>query len=141
MLTRAGVAKRLKRSIATVRRMEGRELHPWTDSRGVHQFDGGEVEQVARAEHDRDPHGDELAASLADANEGDARRRVERLGLELNEAREACRVASERSAELESQNRELRTTAIEALEMVEVVLGSGTPYEVRHCLCDLRRHR
>ena len=39
MLTRAGVARRLRRSIATVRRMEGHELHPSQDLNGTHWFD------------------------------------------------------------------------------------------------------
>lgn len=42
-----GVAKRLGKSIATVRRMEGIELHPARDERGVHRFDPDEVEAVA----------------------------------------------------------------------------------------------
>lgn len=49
MLTRGGVAKRLGKSIATVRRMEGVELHPVRDERGVHRFDPDEVEQIANA--------------------------------------------------------------------------------------------
>lgn len=46
MLTRSGVAKRIGRSIATVRRMEGRSLHPTQDAHGVHWFDPQEVEVV-----------------------------------------------------------------------------------------------
>ena len=48
MLTRSGVAKRLGKSIASVRRMEGVELFPTRDVRGVHRFDPGEVGRVAR---------------------------------------------------------------------------------------------
>lgn len=48
MLTRSGVARRLGKGIATVRRMEGIELHPVKDARGVHRFDRAEVERVAR---------------------------------------------------------------------------------------------
>lgn len=47
MLTRAQVAKRLGRSIATVRRLEGVALHPVLDSDGIHRFDPDEVERVA----------------------------------------------------------------------------------------------
>jgi hypothetical protein len=50
MLTRNGVAKRLGKSIATVRRMENAELHPTRDARGVHRFSVDEVERVARAD-------------------------------------------------------------------------------------------
>jgi hypothetical protein len=44
------VAKRLGKSIATVRRMEGVELHPMRDTRGVNRFDPDEVERLAQAE-------------------------------------------------------------------------------------------
>jgi hypothetical protein len=50
MLTRSGVAKRLGKSIATVRRMEGLELHPTRGSNGVHLFDPDEVDAAARRE-------------------------------------------------------------------------------------------
>ena len=48
MLTRTGVAKRIRKSLATVRRMEGNELHPEVDENGVHWFDEDEVEHVAK---------------------------------------------------------------------------------------------
>jgi hypothetical protein len=48
MLTRGQVAKRLGKSIATVRRMEGRALHPKRDQKGVLRFDPAEVESVVR---------------------------------------------------------------------------------------------
>jgi hypothetical protein len=48
MLTRSAVAKRLKCSIATVRRLEGHDLFPRRDSNGVHRFDESEVAEVAR---------------------------------------------------------------------------------------------
>jgi hypothetical protein len=46
MLTRSGVAKRLKKSIATVRRLEGSELNPTVDHRGVHRFSEDEVRRL-----------------------------------------------------------------------------------------------
>ena len=46
MLTRAGVAKYLGKSIATVRRLEGRDLFPRVDKRGVHRFYETEVSCV-----------------------------------------------------------------------------------------------
>jgi Zn-finger nucleic acid-binding protein len=46
-MTRSAVARRLACSIASVRRMEGSELHPTRDSRGVLRFDRGEVEAAA----------------------------------------------------------------------------------------------
>jgi hypothetical protein len=48
MLTRSAVAKLLRRSIATVRRLEGQELFPRRDRNGVLRFDEGEVAAVAR---------------------------------------------------------------------------------------------
>lgn len=48
MLTRGQVAKRLGKSIATVRRLEGRGLHPERDASGVLRFDTKEVELLAR---------------------------------------------------------------------------------------------
>jgi hypothetical protein len=47
MLTRSQVARRLGRSLATVRRAEGKALHPTVDGRGVHQFDPVEVDALA----------------------------------------------------------------------------------------------
>ena len=48
MLTRGQVAKRLGKSIATVRRMEGGALHPKQDLNGIFRFDPTEVERVLR---------------------------------------------------------------------------------------------
>lgn len=42
-LTRSEVAHHLGVSITTVRRMEGHQLHPSTDARGVHVFERAEV--------------------------------------------------------------------------------------------------
>jgi hypothetical protein len=47
MLTRSQVARRIGRSIATVRRMEGISLHPDHGPRGTRLFDPEEVEEVA----------------------------------------------------------------------------------------------
>jgi hypothetical protein len=55
MLTRSGVAKRIRKSLATVRRMEGNELHPEVDENGVHWFDEDEVDQVAKGRGGRRP--------------------------------------------------------------------------------------
>lgn len=47
MLTRSQVAQQIGRSVATVRRMEGKSLHPQLGPRGVRLFDADEVEEVA----------------------------------------------------------------------------------------------
>jgi len=48
-MTRGQVARYLGKSIATVRRAEGRYLHPSRDTRGVFQFDPDEVRELRRA--------------------------------------------------------------------------------------------
>ena len=47
MLTRSQVAKRLGKSIATVRRLEGDRLHPRRDEAGINRFDPAEVDRLA----------------------------------------------------------------------------------------------
>lgn len=47
MLTRSQVARRLGKSIATVRRIEGVLLRPVQDAHGVHRFDADEVDALA----------------------------------------------------------------------------------------------
>jgi hypothetical protein len=47
MLTRSQVARRLGKSLATVRRLEGSSLHPSRDDNGVHWFDESEVQRLA----------------------------------------------------------------------------------------------
>ena len=47
-MTRKQVAARLGRSLATVRRLEGTELHPVVDASGVHRFSSREVEALAQ---------------------------------------------------------------------------------------------
>jgi hypothetical protein len=47
MLTRSQVARRLGKSLATVRRLEGSSLHPRRDDNGVHWFDESEVQRLA----------------------------------------------------------------------------------------------
>ena len=46
-LTRSQVAELLAISVATVRRLEGRELHPALDDRGRNLFDRDEVDRLA----------------------------------------------------------------------------------------------
>ena len=63
MLTRSQVARRLGKSIATVRRMEGFDLNPWTDERGVNRFDADEVDAVAKSAGHRAPQRLDLPAA------------------------------------------------------------------------------
>lgn len=60
MLTRAQVAARLGKSVATVRRLEGVVLHPHRGRNGVRLFNPYEVERVAREGYEpqlRSAHG------------------------------------------------------------------------------------
>jgi hypothetical protein len=43
VLTRGGVARKLGKSVATVRRLEGHELWPVVDTNGVHRFSEDQV--------------------------------------------------------------------------------------------------
>jgi len=104
MLTRSQVAARLGRSLATVRRLEGTELHPAKDGRGINRFDAQEVQALAQrlarsgtAAFDdelpwtpsfRDESAEEVVALRAD---------VDRLRLEMNNAQ---RRATEAEVEL-----------------------------------------
>lgn len=47
-LTRAQVAKRIGRSVSSVRRMEFTTLNPVADERGIFRFDADEVEALAK---------------------------------------------------------------------------------------------
>lgn len=136
MVTRAAVAKRLGVSIATVRRMEGNELHPWTDDRGVHQFDAAEIEQLAQADRETPWRAvDPVIESELRA----ARNRADQLEAELTEAQRALQTSAAQIVQLRSRAEEMRGTAIEALELVGVVLGGETPYEIHHLLRALQR--
>lgn len=48
-LTRQQVADQLRVSVATVRRMEGRELHPAKNDKGVWTFDASEVTRIVES--------------------------------------------------------------------------------------------
>jgi hypothetical protein len=93
MLTRSGVAKRLGKSIATVRRMEGVELHPTLGADGVHLFDPGEVDDVACGRRGPTPHriADLTARGLVTEGDDptDAESRVAELESELARERTA----------------------------------------------------
>jgi hypothetical protein len=61
-LTRTEVARQLRVSIATVRRMEGRELHPRRRRDGTRLFDATEVATIATSRAVRPNAGGEIAA-------------------------------------------------------------------------------
>jgi hypothetical protein len=68
MLTRSQVAKRIGKSVATVRRMEGATLHPEISPKGVRLFNEAEVNRVADAVA---ASGKALDAPLAFGTQGD----------------------------------------------------------------------
>lgn len=108
MLTRAQVAARLGKSIATVRRMEGIVLHPRKGADGVHWFCQSEVAAVERAprspvrsfelalrrgrdedERPAESHQRVAAIERALARADNADRALKRLSAEHDELREA----------------------------------------------------
>lgn len=107
MLTRSGVAKRLGKSLATVRRMEGYALHPTRDERGVHRFDPDEVEAVARGETDgaRGSTGETWDSSAEIGHDGFAES-LARMVDDLREAQEEFRRMMERA--MPEQQRAIR---------------------------------
>jgi len=122
----------LGKSIASVRRMEGVELHPVRDERGVHRFDPVEVDQVAGLQADaRLGHGGELEELRAEL--GELRQREEersqreweqqaeqqRRGMQERERqREALwQTEQRRRAELVAENTHLREELAAAAEL------------------------
>lgn len=132
MLTRSQVAKRLGKSIATVRRMEGSDLHPKRDERGVFQFDFDEVEAIARAE--RGGSARVKNAELAGWRRGSARRQ----GLSENASdqsvpvEEVVRLRCLRGQieRLQEKNDELRNALVLMAEYVAPGLREGEGREM-----------
>jgi len=100
MLTRSAVAKKLGRSLATVRRLEGKELFPWCDNRGVHWFDEADVERVAAR----------LARGAVPAAQGAWLRKRRRHSHEsaVDPRRRETREPSDSVADLRAENERLR---------------------------------
>ena len=106
MLKRSHVAKRLGRSLATVRRLEGVELHPIIDEDGVHLFDEAEVDEVAMRGR-RDPSDDGSAASpTKHAPSAWLRAELARRAREDDEDREHTARLQAQRAELEALDRQ-----------------------------------
>ena len=122
MLTRPQVAKRLGKSVATVRRMEGNELFPTRDERGIYRFDPDEVERVAQADRTRLPRStphrtaelDELHDRLAEV---EAEREADR---ELEEMRRRHEEWRERHAAQQREREEQERHEAEAKRLHEL---------------------
>ena len=68
LLTRGQVARRLGMSLSSVRRMEGEQLKPIVDERGVHYFEETEIQAVfVRVRRARAPRDELASGSLAAA--------------------------------------------------------------------------
>lgn len=107
MLTRSGVAKRLGKSIATVRRMENVELHPVRDARGVLRFAEDEVDRVARSHATPATRAHRVSPELRIAPEYEAE--LEKRGLEIEELeRRVAQRAAEQDTERARFARELQ---------------------------------
>src|SRR5262245_59629875 len=119
MLRRSQVARRLGRSVATVRRLEGAVLFPERDRRGIYRFDEGEVADLAR----RVRNGDvelwrEFAATGSSdwrgwlgKRDGSVRRQSVRLETGSTELRKQCTEAEQRVRSLTAENDRLRELA------------------------------
>jgi hypothetical protein len=119
MLTRGQVAKRLGRSVATVRRMEGHELHPKRDADGVLRFDPAEVQRARVRRDGRGVRGrrawldktlDERESTLIDYDFDDDRAmQDDRSATEVRVADERIRTAVEEAlARRDEQDRKRR---------------------------------
>jgi hypothetical protein len=107
MITRKQVARRIGKSIATVRKMEGVSLQPRTDAKGVHWFDEEDVDTVAEqiAITGRALDDAPWSCSGKDYGGGGLRRRCRTTSFEAAPPRS---IAAGRVAELQNQLRELR---------------------------------
>ena len=113
---RAQVARRLGKSVATVRRLQGVELFPTLDEDGTHHFDPAEVELLA-AKMDRGlrPHSPWLRAEIAHRaeEEADERAHAARLAQQRAEADAFHGSLAERKANEERDQREHQRRALE----------------------------
>lgn len=141
MLTRSAVANRLGKSIATVRRLEDKVLHPVRDAKGVLWFSEDEVDQLVRhptpapslfsrpiTMRDRDSVPDDrgyrLDALLQRVDELERGQQAERARVALR-VEEAERLAQNAQRELEAMERARQehmrqVAADEAIELMRV---------------------
>lgn len=146
-MTRGQVARRLGKSVATVRRMEGSQLHPRRDAGGVLRFNPAEVDRVARAIQDGRRGALSSASFRTDGFESDDdeildpeeiehRERMKRAEAESNaaaEARRAERLRLDREEELRAaaETLELQRRATRQLTDLSRLIESCSPRELR----------
>lgn len=148
MMTRGQVARRLGKSVATVRRLEGSLLHPRRDASGVLRFNPTEVDRVARGmrqgnlrpplssfrtdEFESDNDEDEAL----DPEEIEHRAKLQRYEAETNAAAEARRAERLRLEQEEERRRaaetlELQRYATRQLSDLSRLLETCSPRELR----------
>lgn len=93
-LTRKQVAERLRRSVATVRRLEGHVLHPRRDAHGTYRFSSDEVEQLRAAPQKLRAHGSSpwLRAKVLSRRPAHAKPEATRDGYARGENRGVARI-------------------------------------------------
>jgi hypothetical protein len=142
VLSRSQVARRLERSVATVRRIEGVLLFPRRDRRGIYRFDDSEVDDLARKVRAGEVelwkgfsnHGlgrDQWL--LAKANPGRHAPPIEQPAdwkRDVEEPRRRCSDAEQRVAILTRENEQLRELARELAGLVAEVFPPGALDEI-----------
>jgi len=117
VLTRSQVAKRLGKSVATVRRIEGVLLAPWQDARGIYRFDPVDVDRlvndIARGDVAlwEEMRADDGASRLVKSAERASSWRGDADQEETAARRRQSGAASEQIANLQRENRELLSFA------------------------------
>jgi hypothetical protein len=120
MLTRAQVAERIGKSVATVRRLQdGGELNAHRDSRGVHRFDEREVAELV----ERYSNGERISAARSETI-STRRSRVDGVPSRLGGG-DAAEIV-----DLRRENAELRGRLDVARSAVELLVEHGLTDEV-----------
>lgn len=123
--------------------MEGKDLHPDVDDRGIHRFDPGEVEELARRDSSAarwPPSAVENAAEYGeeDAAFAAAKQRIFELESRLRDAHGETQRASAEAHRAERERDDVKATAIEALGLVATLLEGDVPWELRRAIRHLR---
>jgi archaellum component FlaD/FlaE len=126
MLTRSQVAKRLGKSVATVRRIEGVLLAPVQDARGVYRFNADDVDDlardIARGEvsiwEEIGAAADDRASRLVSGAEPRPSRTADLDLVNTAELRRQSEAAAEQVAKLQRENRELLSFAQQLSRLV-----------------------
>ena len=146
-MRRAQVAKRIGKSVATVRRLEGMGLFPTVDEDGTHRFDPAEVEAfAARMDRSTPPQSAWLRAELARRaeEEADDRDHAARLERQRGDTEAFHRNSAEKRAQEQRAHEERERRALaEARAELEAVrrdlaleVASASPRDLRRIASD-----